>query len=127
LGYGHSPLDPLCPPPKTEKFCFAFNNKATREIIIEEKDKKMYAKGTLHSHSAITPFDSPNTVYAVHSLHFALPYFAPLRFAKHRIYLNVAQNSALLHFAQWAALHASRAPRSFTQTPPIIRHIFEKI
>ena len=53
---------------------------------MEEKDKKMYAKGTLHSHSAIAPFGSPNTVYAVHSLHFALPYFAPLRSAKHRIY-----------------------------------------
>ena len=32
---------------------------------------------------------SPNTVYAVHSLHFALPYFAPLHSAKHRIYWNV--------------------------------------
>ncbi len=43
-------------------------------------------QGTLHSHSAIAPFGSPNTVYAVRSLHFALPYFAPLRSAKHRIY-----------------------------------------
>jgi len=33
-------------------------------------------QGTLHSHSAIAPFGSPNTVYAVRSLHFALPYFA---------------------------------------------------
>ena len=59
------------------------------------KDKffQKYAKGTLHSHSAIAPFGSPNTVYAVHSLHFALPYFAPLRSAKHRIYRNVRQNS----------------------------------
>ena len=40
------------------------------------KDKffQKYTKGTLHSHSAIAPFGSPNTVYAVHSLHFALPY-----------------------------------------------------
>jgi len=36
-----------------------------------------------------------NTVYAVRSLHFALPYFAPLRFAKHRIYWNVMQNRSL--------------------------------
>ena len=43
-------------------------------------------QGTLHSHSAIAPFGSPNTVYAVRSLHFALPYFAPFHYAKHRIY-----------------------------------------
>ena len=43
-------------------------------------------QGMLHSHSAIAPFGSPNTVYTVHSLHFALPYFVPLRSAKHRIY-----------------------------------------
>jgi len=28
LGGGHSPLNPLCPSPKTGKFCFAFNNKS---------------------------------------------------------------------------------------------------
>jgi hypothetical protein len=28
FGLGHSPLNPLCPSPKTEKFCFAFNNKS---------------------------------------------------------------------------------------------------
>jgi len=36
----------------------------------------------------LAPFGSPNTVYAVYSLHFALPYFAPLRSVKHRIYWN---------------------------------------
>jgi len=56
---------------------------------MEEKDKKMYAKGTLHSHSAIALFGSPNTAYAVCLLHFALPYFALLHSAKHRIYWNV--------------------------------------
>jgi len=50
------------------------------------------AKGTLHSHSAIVPFCSPNTVYVVRSLHFALPYFAPFHYAKHRIYWNVIWN-----------------------------------
>lgn len=34
-------------------------------------------QGTLHSHLRLAPFGSPNTVYAVRSLHFALPYFAP--------------------------------------------------
>ena len=60
----------------------------------KNKDKffQKYAKGTLHSHSAIAPFGSPNTVYAVHSLHFALPYFAPLHSAKHQIYANVIFN-----------------------------------
>lgn len=32
---------------------------------------------------------SRNTIYAVRSLHFALPYFVPLRSAKHQIYINV--------------------------------------
>ena len=36
-----------------------------------------------------------HTVYAVHSLLFALPYFASLRSTKHRIYANVRQNSLL--------------------------------
>jgi len=50
-----------------------------------------------------------NTVYVVHSLHFALPYFAPLppslklrrtsRSAKHRICWNVMWN---MHFLFWA-------------------------
>ena len=35
-----------------------------------------------------------NTVYAVHSLHFVLPYFAPLRSAKHCILLNIIKNVA---------------------------------
>ncbi len=39
-------------------------------------------QGTLHSHSAIAPFGSLNIVYAVRSLHFALPYFAPFHYAK---------------------------------------------
>jgi len=51
-----------------------------------DKFFQKYAEGTLHSHSAIAPFGSPNTVYAIRSLYFALPYFAPLRSAKHRIY-----------------------------------------
>lgn len=50
-------------------------------------------QGTLHSHSAIAPFGSPNTVYAVRSLHFALPYFAPFHSAKHRIRRNVRRKN----------------------------------
>ena len=38
---------------------------------------------------------SHNTVYAVHSLHFALLYFTPLRSAKHRIYWNVKSARSL--------------------------------
>lgn len=47
-------------------------------------DNKIHKKRGLDS--AIAPFGSPNTVYAVRSLHFALPYFAPFHYAKHRIY-----------------------------------------
>ena len=60
--------------------------KAQQQKNNKDKFFQKYAKGTLHSHSAIAPFGSPNIAYAVHSLHFALPYFAPLRSAKHRIY-----------------------------------------
>ena len=60
--------------------------KAQQQKNNKDKFFQKYAKGTLHSHSAIAPFGSPNTVYAVHSLHFALPHFAPLCSAKHRIY-----------------------------------------
>ena len=101
MGYGHSPLNPLCPSPKTEKFCFAFNNKSYAGNNMEEKDKKctLKARCTLTSLSRQrrtgAPFGSPNTVYAVRLLHFALPYFAPLRSAKHRIYRNVVQNKPL--------------------------------
>jgi len=63
--------------------------KAQQQKNNMDKFFQKYAKGTLHSHSAIAPFGSPNTVYTVHSLHFALPYFAPLRSAKHRIYLTL--------------------------------------
>lgn len=63
---------------------FAQNENFSLEQMTKETWK--YAKGTLHSHSAIAPFGSPNTVYAVRSLHFALPYFAPFHSAKHRIY-----------------------------------------
>jgi len=49
------------------------------------------AKGTLHSHSAIAPFGSPNTVYAVRSLHFAHPNFAPFHSAKLRISLTLGE------------------------------------
>jgi len=43
--------------------------------------------------SLVPRLPSPNTVYAVRSLHFALPYFAPLHSAKHRIYWNVVCNA----------------------------------
>jgi len=70
--------------------------KAQQQKNNNDKFFQKYAKGSLHSHSAVASLGSPNTVYAVRSLHFALPYFAPLRSAKHRIYWNVKRHSKIL-------------------------------
>ena len=53
-----------------------FLKKELTPFVIYDNLKNKYAKGTLHSHYAIAPFGSPNTAYAVRSLHHAHPYSA---------------------------------------------------
>ena len=77
---------PLCPKSKTKNKFMIINKKPIKMKLIE--------KYFLNSLPSVAPrctllplvVGAYNTVYAVHSLHFALPYFASLRFAKHRIY-----------------------------------------
>ncbi len=52
----------------------------------------MYAKGTLHSHSAIAPFGSPNAVLCGSLVALHSPLSSPLRYAKLRIPLTLIPN-----------------------------------
>jgi len=101
--------------PKRKNFVLHLIIKATWETIIEEKDKKMYAKGTLHSHSATAPFGSPSTVYAVRSVALRSPIFCSATLRKTSHILKRSAKS-LRVFAKCA--RASSGPASRFATSP---------
>jgi len=71
---------------------------------------------------------SHNTVYPVHSLHFALPYFAPLHSAKYRIYWNVVHhNEKFETFYQKFHLGHFLFFKTKKIMEIIIRHFFNQI
>ena len=80
---------------ETENQTFLKNDNKRKSLLRNKNKEKIDLLLTVAPRCTLLPLvaRSYNTVYAVHSLHFALPYFAPLCSGKHRIYRNVIRNS----------------------------------